>query len=119
MRPHSRHPRQRRTSIQTETANTSAAETSLADSGDRTIAFKTTNVGVAPALVVHNAAGAATTAAETDPTDPGGITTSAGVYATSVDATDAIPFWAATFTGVYGFAPAWSPPAASAWVRPA
>ena len=33
------------TNIQTETANSSAAETSLADSGDRTIAFKTTNVG--------------------------------------------------------------------------
>ena len=98
------------TNMQTETANTSAAQTSLDDSGDRTIGFKTTNVGVAPALVVHNAAGVATTDAETDPTDPGGITTSAGVYATSADATDAAPFWAATFTGVYGFAPTWSAP---------
>lgn len=98
------------TTMQTETANTSADETSLADSGDRTIAFKTTNVGVAPALVVHNAPGVATGTAETHPKDPGGITTSAGVYATSADATDAVPFFAATFTGVYGFSPTWSAP---------
>ena len=37
------------TNMQTETANTSAAETSLNDSADRTVGFKTTNVGVAPA----------------------------------------------------------------------
>ena len=96
------------TNMQTETANASAAETSLNDSADRTVGFKTTNVGVAPAIVVHNAAGAITNAGDTDPTDPGGISTSAGVYATSVDATNAVPYWAATFTGVYGFAPSWS-----------
>ena len=44
------------TNMQTETANASAAETSLNDSADRTVGFKTTNVGVAPAIVVHNAA---------------------------------------------------------------
>src|SRR6266508_4464303 len=49
------------TPMVTETANASAAETSLADSGDRTIAFKTTNAGVAPTQLVSNAAGVATT----------------------------------------------------------
>jgi hypothetical protein len=90
----------------TETAMVSAAETSLADTGDRTVAFKTTNLGVAPALLVSNAAGVATTAGETDPSDPGGITSAAGIYAYSVNGTDAQPYWATTYTGIYGWAPA-------------
>jgi len=94
------------TPVLTETANASATETSLADSGDRTIAFKTSNVGVAPALRVSNAVGVATTAGETDPTDPGGITSAAGIYASSPNATDAAPYWATTFTAVYGWSPA-------------
>ena len=93
------------TPVLTETANTSATETSLADSGDRTTAFKTTNVGVAPALLVGNAAGVATTAGETDPGDPGGITSAAGTFSYSVDKTDAAPYWATTYTGVYGYSP--------------
>jgi len=93
------------TSVLTETANTSTDETSLADSGDRTTAFKTTNVGVAPAFVAGNAAGVATDPAETDPSDPGGITSAAGIFSYSVDATDAAPYWATTYTGVYGYSP--------------
>jgi len=89
----------------TETANASTAQTSLADTGDRTTAFATSNVGVAPALVVSNGAGVATTAGETDPTDPGGITAAAGVFAYSVDASGAQPYWATTYTGIYGWAP--------------
>jgi hypothetical protein len=89
----------------TETAMSSSAETSLADSGDRTTAFKTTNAGVAPALVVGNAAGVATTAGETDPTDPGGITAASGIFAYAVDPSGAVPPWVTTYTGVYAWAP--------------
>jgi hypothetical protein len=98
------------TPMLTETANASAAETSLGDSGDRTTAFKTTNVGVAPALIAGNAAGVATTIGETDPTDPGGITSAAGVYSYSVNRTDAAKNWATTYTGVYGWSPSFADP---------
>jgi hypothetical protein len=93
------------TAVLTETANSSAAETSLNDTGDRTTAFATSNAGVAPALLVSNAAGVATTAGETDPTDPGGITAASGIFAYAVDATDARPYWETTYTGVYAWAP--------------
>lgn len=89
----------------TETANASTAETSIVDSGDRTTAFKATNVGVAPALIASNAAGVATTVGETDPGDPGGITSAAGLYSFSVNDTDAAPYWVTTYTGVYGWSP--------------
>jgi hypothetical protein len=98
------------TPMLTETANASTAETSLIDSGDRTTAFKTTNAGVAPALIVANAAGVATTAGETHPSDPGGITSAAGIFAYSVDATGALPYWATTYTGVYAWAPEYPNP---------
>jgi len=88
--------------------NATTTTTSITDTGDRTTAFEASNVGVAPAIVASNVAGVATTLGETDPDDPGGVTSSAGVYATSVDSSGAIPFWAATFTGVYGFAPTWT-----------
>jgi len=94
------------TPMLTETANASAAETSLADSGDRTTAFATSNVGVAPTLLASNAAGVATTAGETDPNDPGGITSAAAVYAFSPNNTGAAPYWATTYTGVYAWSPA-------------
>jgi hypothetical protein len=93
------------TPMLTESVNASTAETSLADTGDRTTAFKTTNAGVAPALIVANAAGVATTAGETHPSDPGGITAAAGIFAYSVDATGAQPYWVTTYTGVYAWAP--------------
>jgi hypothetical protein len=93
------------TQMLTETANASSAETSLADSGDRTIAFATSNVGVAPALLVSNAAGVATTPGQTAPNDPGGITSAAGVYAYVVDNTDASPYWLTTYSAIYGWAP--------------
>ncbi len=90
----------------TEAPNNTTAETSVVDTGDRTTAWKVTNVGVAPALVAFNAVGVATTPAQTDPTDPGGVTSAAAVYAYSVDNTTAAPAWQTTFTGVYGNAPA-------------
>jgi hypothetical protein len=93
------------TNMQTETNNLSTAQTSLTDSGDRTIAFATSNIGVAPALLASNAAGAATTAGQTDPTDPGGITSAAGIYAFAVDDTDAAPYWLTTYSAIYGWAP--------------
>jgi hypothetical protein len=89
----------------TESANASTAQTSLADTGDRTTAFVTSNVGVAPALLVSNAAGVATTVGETAPSDPGGITAAAGTYSYSVNNTNAAPYWATTYTGIYGFSP--------------
>jgi hypothetical protein len=93
------------TPMLTESNNASTARASLSDSGDRTIAFATSNVGVAPALLVSNAAGVATTVGETDPDDPGGITSAAGVYAYVVDNTDASPYWLTTYSAVYGWAP--------------
>jgi hypothetical protein len=93
------------TPMQTETANASTAETSLNDTGDRTTAFATSNVGVAPALLVSNAAGVATTPGQTHPNDPGGVTSAAAIYAVAPDDTGAAPYWATTYTGVY----AWSP----------
>ena len=93
------------TPMLTETNNASTAQTSLSDSGDRTTAFSTTNAGVAPALIVGNAAGVATTLGETDPTDPGGITSAAGIFAYAVDGSGARPTWETTYTGVYAWAP--------------
>ncbi|HET9083150.1 MAG TPA: hypothetical protein VFN41_02010 [Candidatus Limnocylindrales bacterium] len=87
------------------TDNPTTAKTSITDTGDRTTAFQATNVGVAPSILAKNAEGVATTVAETDPSDPGGITAAAGVYAVSVDDSDAAPFWVTTYTGAYGWAP--------------
>jgi hypothetical protein len=89
----------------TETDNLSTAQTSVTDSGDRTIAFAASNVGVAPALLVSNASGVATTVGQTDPSDPGGITSAAGIYAFAVDDTDAVPYWLTTYSAIYGWAP--------------
>jgi hypothetical protein len=89
----------------TETNNASTAQTSLTDSGDRTIAFATSNLGVAPTIVATNAEGAATDPGDTDPTDPGGITSAAGLFATSADDSGAAPYWVTGYTGVYGWAP--------------
>jgi hypothetical protein len=93
------------TPMLTEQDNPSAAETSLTDSADRTIAFATRNLGVAPTILASNAEGAATDPGDTDPTDPGGLTSAAAVFATSVDDSGAAPFWVTGYTGVYGWAP--------------
>jgi hypothetical protein len=93
------------TPMLTEYNNQSTAQTSITDTGDQTTAFGVSNRGVAPALLVANASGAATTPGQTDPDDPGGITTAAATYSYSVNNFNAAPYWATTYTGVYGWAP--------------
>jgi hypothetical protein len=90
--------------------NPTTDTTSITDSGDRTVAFAVSNAGVAPALLTQNVAGVATTDGETDPSDPGGITSAAGLYSFSADGTDAAPYWLTSYTGVYGWSPTLADP---------
>ena len=90
----------------TETNNTSGDQTSITDSGDRTIGLQVTSVGTAPGIVGLSTAGVATAPDFPNPGDLGGLTAAAGVYAISVDGTDAAPYAYTSHTGVYGYAPA-------------
>lgn len=93
-----------------EANNPTTNLTSITDSGDRTIAFAVANVGVAPAMLAQNLAGVATSVGETDPSDPGGITSAAGLYSFSTNVTDAAPYWLTTYTGIYGWSPTFPSP---------
>jgi hypothetical protein len=89
----------------TEYNNQTIDLTSITNTGPGTGGFGVSSIGVSPGLLVGIAAGTPTTAGQTAPDDPGGITAAAATFSYAVSQINAAPYWATTYTGVYGWAP--------------